>query len=98
MVVAIFHGAVDLVTITPASNALILVTVNAGLIAAAVRGSSGGPRPSTPANAALALNPRRCLAPTNHWRPGRQAHGVTGRGLTAGRGWSVGGVRRVPGR
>jgi hypothetical protein len=48
MVVAIFHGAVDLVTITPASNALILVTVNAGLIAAAVRGHPVGPDPQHP--------------------------------------------------
>ena len=35
-VAAIFHGAVDLVSITPASTAVTLVVVNAGLIAAAV--------------------------------------------------------------
>ncbi|MEO6471990.1 MAG: CPBP family intramembrane glutamic endopeptidase, partial [Aeromicrobium sp.] len=36
LVVAVFHGMVDLVSITPASTAVVLVTVNAGLIAAAI--------------------------------------------------------------
>lgn len=35
-VAAVFHGAVDLVSITPASNTYTLVVVNAGLIASAV--------------------------------------------------------------
>ena len=36
LVIAVFHGVVDLVSLTPASNTFTLVTVNAGLIAAAV--------------------------------------------------------------
>jgi hypothetical protein len=36
LVVAVFHGVVDLVSLTPASSTITLVTVNAGLIAAAV--------------------------------------------------------------
>jgi membrane protease YdiL (CAAX protease family) len=36
LVVAVFHGMVDLVSITPASTAIVLVTVNAGLVAAAI--------------------------------------------------------------
>jgi hypothetical protein len=36
LVVAVFHGVIDLVSITPASSTATLVTVNAGLIAAAV--------------------------------------------------------------
>jgi hypothetical protein len=35
-VAAVFHGAVDLVSITPASNTSTLIAVNAGVIAAAV--------------------------------------------------------------
>jgi hypothetical protein len=34
--VAVFHGVVDLVSITPASSTATLITVNAGLVAAAV--------------------------------------------------------------
>ena len=36
LVVALFHGCVDLVSLTPAGNTLTLVAVNGGLIAAAV--------------------------------------------------------------
>jgi uncharacterized protein len=36
LVVAVFHGVIDLVSITPASSTATLVTVHAGLIAAAV--------------------------------------------------------------
>jgi hypothetical protein len=36
LVVAVFHGVVDLVSITPANSTATLITVNAGLIAAAV--------------------------------------------------------------
>ena len=36
LVVALLHGVVDLVTLTPASNAVTVVAVNAGLIGAAV--------------------------------------------------------------
>jgi hypothetical protein len=36
LVVAVFHGVVDLVSITPASTVLALITLNAGLIAVAI--------------------------------------------------------------
>lgn len=36
LVIAVFHGVVDLVSITPTSTVLALITVNAGLIAAAI--------------------------------------------------------------
>lgn len=36
LVVAVLHGAIDLVSITPAATTVTLVVVNAGLIAAAV--------------------------------------------------------------